>query len=167
MASSSSLSLLDARREPSSLSNPEEARAVHASMRWTIDFEAKKVRGSVEYTVEGPGNEFRVDTSGGLTISKALVDGEEVAMAYGPTSSVFGTPVAVPLSSSSLGTRSSQVKFEYETGEGCTAAQWLDKEQTGSKRYPFFLYPVPGDPCEVAVAVPGRSWGEVYVGRDS
>jgi len=108
-------------------------------MRWTIDFEAKKVRGSVEYTVEGPGNEFRVDTSGGLTISKALVDGEEVAMAYGPTSSVFGTPVAVPLSSSSLGTRSSQVKFEYETGEGCTAAQWLDKEQTGSKRYPFFF----------------------------
>ena len=128
----------DERVEPSSLSNPLEARVVHGDFEWVIDFEAKKLRGSVTYSVEkvvDDAKEVRFDTSGGLKIFKTLVDGKEVALKIGEKHSVFGTVVSVPLGKK----KKCEVKFEYETGDECTAAQWLEPEQTDSKKYPFMF----------------------------
>lgn len=119
--------------DPSSLSNTKEAWTTHLSLEWTLDFEKKRIFGRARHTVKKSvgASTFVVDTSGGLRITKATVDGVPVEPSLGKTHPVFGTPVSVPVGET--------VEYEYETGDECTAAQWLDAAQTADKEFPFLF----------------------------
>ncbi|KAH8044532.1 epoxide hydrolase [Aureococcus anophagefferens] len=81
---------------------------------------------------------FVVDTHGGLTISKAYVDDEEVAVTLGAPHDVFGVAASVPLQIKKVGDLH-KVRFEYATGNACSAAQWLEPAQTAGKTRPYLF----------------------------
>ena len=129
------------RVESSSQSNWTEAVAKHASLEWLVDFRRETLRGAVTYEVKVLGDfvsKFVVDTHGGLAISRALVDNVEVEVSYGPVHEVFGIAASVPLRPKGVGALH-KVRFEYETGGECSAAQWLGPEQTAGKTRPYLF----------------------------
>mmetsp|Transcript_7395 Transcript_7395/g.10280 ORF Transcript_7395/g.10280 Transcript_7395/m.10280 type:complete len:661 (+) Transcript_7395:1869-3851(+) len=127
----------DERKEASSQSNYLEAWAEHMELELLIDFDQKKLRGSVIFHVVRSSrqvNEFIVDTSGGLNILGASVDGKTTVVKWQPEHPVFGRAAAVALDAA----EKNQVRFEFETGNKCSGAQWLTAEQTQAKM-PFLF----------------------------
>ena len=84
---------------------------------------------------------FVVDTSGGLEISRAFVDGVEVPIALGVPHAVLGVAasVALPARAAPGVHRPRFVRLEYSTGARCSAAQWLENEQTADKKRPYLF----------------------------
>lgn len=126
--------------ETSSQSNWTSAVAKHMSLEWRVDFAAETLSGAVTYEVATLKQcaAFVVDTHGGLTISKAYVDDEEVAVTLGAPHDVFGVAASVPLQIKKVGDLH-KVRFEYATGNACSAAQWLEPAQTAGKTRPYLF----------------------------
>ena len=126
--------------ETSSQSNWTSAVAKHMSLEWRVDFAAETLSGAVTYEVTTLKQcaAFVVDTHGGLTISRAYVDDEEVAVTLGAPHDVFGVAASVPLQIKDVGALH-KVRFEYATGAACSAAQWLEPAQTAGKTRPYLF----------------------------
>jgi len=129
-------------REPTSLSNFQDAQAVHVSLALRVDFDTKVLSGTATLSVvarkEGV-SELVLDTSA-IQIDAVRIDGDAVDFQFGEKHAAFGTPLQVSLPSNVRGKgKEFDVEVDYMTaaGSACSALQWLSPEQTAGKKHPY------------------------------
>ncbi len=122
--------------DKSSFANTSEAIVKHMHMVLQVDFDQKKVKGSVAYTLQQEASRLVLD-SRNLSIHR-VVDSKgndlpfEVLKADG-FPEVFGTPLQISNMATPV------VTVHYETTPNSEAIQFLSKEQTVGKDYPFLF----------------------------
>ncbi|KAF9040606.1 leukotriene-A4 hydrolase [Panaeolus papilionaceus] len=122
-------------------SNYLEISTDHVTFDWKVDFERKTIGGSAEHLlkVKKQGVDKVVFDTGDLNISSVLVNAESVKFELKPKDPVLGSALHVPLPEGLESGSSVNVRVEYRTTEGATALQWLTKEQTQGKRFPYLF----------------------------
>lgn len=127
-------------------SNASEVKFKHLSLDVNVSFEQKQIAGSATWTFA---NENKVDVlkldTYDLTIDSVKVNGEIVQYELGEFNEHLGTALSIPVKEGS-----DKVTIYYKTGEGATALQWMEPQQTLSKKHPF-LY-------TQSEAIYARSW---------
>jgi leukotriene A-4 hydrolase/aminopeptidase len=140
-------------RDLHSNSNPEHVRVRHIDLNLDVDFERQAIRGIVTLTVERTSSDLKqaliLDTRD-LRISKVetSTDGKAFASApfqIGKTDPMLGAALTV-----SLPEKVQYVRITYATGVRASGLQWLQREQTVTKKQPF-LY-------TQSQAIHARSW---------
>lgn len=119
-----------------SFGNADEVRTKHLHLDLKVDFQKKKLEGTVTHDIERVGSDsvMVLDTRG-LHIDEVWLDNHEPArFSTGAFDSLFGTPVQVQLKS---GTR--KVSLRYHTDSSAEALQWLNPAQTHDRRHPFLF----------------------------
>ncbi len=124
--------------DPHSFSRPDISSVKHLDLDLKVDFDKKSIEGIACYELnESPDNELILDNIG-LNIYKVeLNDGfqnEEVAFEFLASDSILGKALKIPLKS---GTK--KVCIQYSTGSEAVALQWIPKEQTQNKQFPFLF----------------------------
>ncbi len=141
-------------RDVHGLGNPETTRVVAVALDLTVDFEARKLRGTATIAFERaqgspPDAPLMLDTRA-LLIKK--VNGETAAGEFEPAEFELGP--ADPILGARLtikpGAGVKRVRIEYETSPGATALQWLPAPLTAGKKHPFLF--------SQSEAIHARSW---------
>lgn len=130
--------------DPSTLSNYQSFNVKHTNLTYRIDWPKKKLFGSVDYTLsvkEGLSQapkEIVLDTSF-LDIHDAKIDGVKVSFdPSAPRVEPLGGSLKVDLSQKTSGT-DFVLSVSFNTTEKVTALQWLEPEQTASKKAPYLF----------------------------
>ncbi|KAF1730406.1 Leukotriene A-4 hydrolase [Beauveria bassiana] len=139
-----------AQRDPTTLSNYGLWRTRHTAVDFYIDFERKRLRGSVTLRLESqtdaaPGSAEVVLDTRFVHVSGARVDGADAAWELKPHQEPLGAPLHVTLPDTadtaaavSKG-RTIELTLDVETTERCTALQWLTPAQTSNKKHPYMF----------------------------
>ncbi|CAA7267762.1 unnamed protein product [Cyclocybe aegerita] len=127
--------------DTASRSNPYEIATEHVTFDWTADFDAKVIRGSAlhDLKVKKDGVKEIIFDTADLYISSILLDGKPTQYELKPKDPVTGSALHIPLPAGLKEGESVKVKVEYKTTEEGTALQWLDKEQTQGKKFPYLF----------------------------
>jgi leukotriene-A4 hydrolase len=130
------------RVDRTTLSNCEEVRWQSLHLELAVDFDASTLTGTASMEVEvlkAGSNEFVLDTKD-LKIQSVKVDGTDSEWEVDDTVGPFGQPLRIPVPSSkqTAGGRF-DVTIGYSTSPEASACQWLPKEQTGGKKYPYLF----------------------------
>ncbi|KAK0431183.1 hypothetical protein EV421DRAFT_1854688 [Armillaria borealis] len=127
--------------DPTTQSNYDEVYTEHVSLIWAIDWEVKTVSGEaihdLRVKVDGV-TEVIFDTAD-LDISKVSVQDEPVTYDVKGKHPVMGSALHVPLGGGLKAGSTVKVSVLYRTTKDCTALQWLDKEQTKGKQFPYLF----------------------------
>ena len=117
-----------------SASQPQLVRSTHLDLDLTVDFAAKRIRGSVTHTLEhlAPADRFIVDTRY-LEITGASVDGAPAHWSLGATTAL-GRALTIDITPDSK-----HVRIEYQTVPGSEALYWLEPPQTIGGISPFMF----------------------------
>jgi len=136
-------------RDIHSYANVNELKPESLHIDWTIDWDNKRILGSVTHHLQALTEVSRAifDTSF-LAVHSVLVDGQEASYRLNGRHGPLGEPLEVDIGARKAGERV-DVKINYATTSKCTALGWLSKEQTHTKKTPF-LY----SQCQ---AIHGRS----------
>ncbi|WFD44971.1 leukotriene-A4 hydrolase [Malassezia psittaci] len=121
-----------------SLSNLNELLPKRLHLDWFIDWENRRIHGSVTHT-------FRVlkqnttqaifDTSY-LAIDKVKVDGQPTKFELKERCDALGQPLVIELGKREKDAEV-EIQISYSTTDQCTALGWLAREQTHAKTNPF------------------------------
>ncbi|KAM3511846.1 hypothetical protein MY11210_004537 [Beauveria gryllotalpidicola] len=135
-------------RDPTTLSNYGLWRTRHTAVDFHIDFERKRLRGSVALRLESqtdaaPGSAEVVLDTRFVDVKGARVDGADAAWELKPHEEPLGAPLHVALPDAvavavSKG-RTIELALDVETTERCTALQWLTPAQTSNKKHPYMF----------------------------
>ncbi|KAJ0389078.1 hypothetical protein ATCC90586_010795 [Pythium insidiosum] len=111
---------------------------VFTHLQWTIDidFDARRLVGTAEYSLELKNKDVRsvvLDTHH-LSVSKASVDGQDAAFELLPEHEVFGRALVIPITADAK-----TVKVHYATTDASSGLQWLAKELTAGKTHPYLF----------------------------
>jgi aminopeptidase N len=123
-------------RDLHSFSRPDQIRVTHAVLDWTVDFDARQVRGSLTWNVKRApdveGEPLVLDTKG-LTIESVVSGtGRPLTFELGTTDDLLGTPLLIAMDPGD-----DEVTIVYHTGPQASALQWLTPEQTAGRKHPF------------------------------
>jgi leukotriene-A4 hydrolase len=137
--------------DPHSLANPEAVRPTHLSLDLTVDFEARRVHGSVELTLDyakDAGAHVLALDSQDLEITRVTDPATGATLAFGlePPVPILGRRLSITLPEP----RPGHVRIEYRTGANAGALQWLEARQTTSGKRPFLF--------TQSEAIYARSW---------
>ncbi len=116
------------------LSNYLEVRTKHLHLDIEVDFENKRIFGTVTHTIENITSAEQVvfDTKG-LNILNVKLNGEEnTEFTMGDYDELLGTPLFVGINENT-----ETVTIKYETTEKTEALDWLVASQTAGKKQPF------------------------------
>ena len=112
----------------------------HIVIDWTVDFETKRLKGSVEHTIEvlKEGTATVDFDSSKLVVEKVTVDGADTTFTVAEPHACLGQKisVAIPENKRSIGTKL-QVFFLYACDPEASAIQWLDKDATKGGTHPY------------------------------
>lgn len=127
--------------DPSTLSNYQSFVVKHTDLKYSVDWPKKKLLGTVQYKLSVRPNhspkEVVLDTSF-LDIHSAQIDGKDASFdANTPRVEPLGNTVKVALS----GDLADEfvLSLSFNTTEKVTALQWLEPEQTASKKAPYLF----------------------------
>ncbi|KAK3683059.1 Leucyl aminopeptidase yscIV [Vermiconidia calcicola] len=131
-------------RDPNTLSNYNAWRTKHTKADYEIDFDAKRLKGIIELTLERLAKGERkiiLDTSY-LDISGVAIGG--LRAKYNLASSriePYGSPLTIEVEERHASFRQSEltVQIFVQTTNDCTALQWLTPEQTTNKKHPYMF----------------------------
>jgi leukotriene A-4 hydrolase/aminopeptidase len=143
----------EAERDHHSYANPEHIRVRHVALDLDVSFERRILSGSATLTVERTSADRTqplILDSRRLRISKvecAAADGDfkRAPFEVGREDAILGAPLTIRVPA--------DVKFvrlHYSTRPGASGLQWLDREQTASKKSPFLF--------TQSEAIHARSW---------
>jgi aminopeptidase N len=142
-----------AQRDHHSHANPEHVRVRHLDLDLEVLFERRVLKGEAILTVERTSPDTKqplvLDTRQ-LRVEKidASADGRtyaDAAFELGKADPVLGQPLTVRLPE-----QVHSVRIRYTTSPQAAALQWLDREQTATKRHPFLF--------TQSQAIEARSW---------
>jgi aminopeptidase N len=113
---------------------PERVRVTHVSLDLALEFDARRIAGSVELELvrADPAAPLRLDAQGLEILGVRGSDGGERAFELGPVEPVRGSPLVVELAPLDR-----QVRIDYRTTDKADALQWLSPEQTAGGSRPF------------------------------
>ncbi|CAL1696869.1 unnamed protein product [Somion occarium] len=127
--------------DPTSQANFLQIASEHIDFDWTIDFNAKLISGSATHTFvvkEDDVKEVIVDTQA-LDLGKIEVEGQDVDYTVDPKHPVMGSALHIPLPAGLKSGSKVTATIHYKTTKDCTALQFLAKEQTQGKTFPFLF----------------------------
>lgn len=129
-----------------SYAKPLQARVTHVALDLAIDFEAKRIGGTVTLDIEAKpdAKEIILDDRGLEIETVSDQDGKPLAYKVGAADPNLGAPLSIALNN----TRKIAIKYKAPADSG--ALQWLDASQTAGKKYPFLL--------SQGQAIENRSW---------
>lgn len=118
-----------------SSSNFNDVQSTHLHLELKVDFNNKKLIGSVTHEI----NQLKQSTEvvfdmKSLYVSKVEVDDEEVVYQVSEINDLLGSALTVPINN-----KSERVKIFYETKREAEALMWLNPMQTKGKRAPFLF----------------------------
>ncbi|OQR87223.1 leukotriene A4 hydrolase [Achlya hypogyna] len=129
-----------ARVDKHTLANIEAISVLSIDLHLAADFGRSALHGYVDIEAEvlAPTTEFILDTRA-LYIQSASIDGAPVLKKQ-IDDAVFGTALhlALPADVQAVGTKFT-ARIHYETTPESSAIQWLPKEQTADKKYPYLF----------------------------
>ncbi|KAK1070613.1 Leucyl aminopeptidase yscIV [Friedmanniomyces endolithicus] len=131
------------RRDPNTLANYNEWMTTDTTADFTIDFDAKRLKGSVHLTLENLAKDSRqiiLDTSF-LEVSSVRAN-DETAEYQLAASRVepYGTPLTISLPAKTEPSKSNvTLSIDVATTKDCTALQWLTPAQTSNKKHPYIF----------------------------
>ncbi|KAJ7746548.1 peptidase family M1-domain-containing protein [Mycena metata] len=127
--------------DPTTQSNYSQIASKHVAFDWTLDFTNQVIAGSATHhlnvLVDGV-SELILDTSD-LEIDRAEVEGSLVQHELKPKHAVMGSALHIPLPEGLKSGTSINVAVFYKTTKDSTALQWLEKEQTQGKSFPYLF----------------------------
>jgi leukotriene-A4 hydrolase len=133
-------------KDKNTLSNYQAVKTQHLKLQWNVDFENHVLDGWAEHTMVilqpgVPSSRAIFDTSSGLRVHKAEVNGVEAAFKFGAPHAIFGTPLEVSLTTAGLLNKGNTVvvRIHYTTTPTASACQWLPPAQTAGKKHPYLF----------------------------
>lgn len=146
MTASSSSRLLA--RDPSSLSNPDEAHITHLFWDASINFDQQIIIAKATYTIQISADDpstvksIKLDTAH-LDIHSVLINDSPATFSLtvpDPHKLHLGSCLEIPLLLANNNTQSTlTLTIAYTTTKSCSAAQWLPPAQTAGKVYPYMF----------------------------
>ncbi|EIW81415.1 leukotriene-A4 hydrolase [Coniophora puteana RWD-64-598 SS2] len=146
-------------RDPTTFSNYWQIATEHIDFSWSVDFQKRVITGSAVHKLkvkddgvkevifdvlaldvhsvevnENPTTEAKEPC---LVLSSQL-DALSLQYEIKHNDKVMGSALHIPLSVPAVGSVV-EVKIAYSTTKDCTALQWLEKEQTQGKKFPFLF----------------------------
>ncbi|KAI5833346.1 zincin [Schizophyllum commune Tattone D] len=141
MPSAGITTLATADVDPTTQSNYLAVASQHVHFDWDVDFENEVLAGSSTHDVrvlqDGVG-EVIFDTLD-LDIESATVDGVDAIYEIKPKHQVMGSALHITFPIKYEVNALVKVKITYKTQKQCLALQWLDKEQTQGKQFPYLF----------------------------
>lgn len=128
--------------DPSTLSNYTNFKFHPTVLTFDIDFEAKRVSGTVTYTLDNiTGTDAIVLDTAELRILDVKVNGHDASFTVGDQVGPLGRPLTVDLEghTSSANNGPIELAIAFKTSEKCTALQFLDKAATDGKVAPYLF----------------------------
>ncbi|KIM81710.1 hypothetical protein PILCRDRAFT_821059 [Piloderma croceum F 1598] len=127
--------------DPTSQSNYLQISTEHVYFDWNVDFQQKVISGFAVHNliVKQDGVREVVFDTADLAVESAEIHGQIVAYELKPKDAVMGSALHIPLPSDLKSGSSISVKVTYKTTKDCTALQWLEKEQTQGKTFPYLF----------------------------
>ncbi|OSD05714.1 hypothetical protein PYCCODRAFT_1465050 [Trametes coccinea BRFM310] len=127
--------------DPTTQANWQDVASEHVDFDWTVDFAKETISGSVTHTLVWRKPDVRevIFDAQALDIQKVLVEDKPGEFSLGPKHEVMGVPLKVVLPADRAVGDKIRVQIFYSTTKDCTALQWLDKEQTQGKTFPFLF----------------------------
>lgn len=122
-----------ARQDPHSYADLEQGITEHVNLDLVIDFDSKRILGSVRLRLTKPiQGVFDLDTRA-LTIGSCHTgDGLEIPRNLDDDDPIFGSRLRLDLPK-----RTEEITIDFETTDGSTALDWLAPEQTAGRRLPY------------------------------
>ncbi|EJD04497.1 uncharacterized protein FOMMEDRAFT_107254 [Fomitiporia mediterranea MF3/22] len=127
--------------DPTTQSNYLSIATKHVALDWTLDFNQKIISGSATHkliVIDEAVKEVVFD-SGGLDITSAEVAGNQVTFKLDERHPVMGSALHIPFSEPLHKGENVEVKITYKTATDAVALQFLDKEQTQGKKFPYLF----------------------------
>ncbi|KAJ3808139.1 peptidase family M1-domain-containing protein [Lentinula aff. lateritia] len=127
--------------DPTSQANYTEIATEHVSFKWTIDFANQKIAGSATHdlrVLKDDIGEVIFDTAD-LVLDSVEVEGKSASYEVKPKHPIMGSALHIPLPSGLKSGSLIKATIKYETTKECTALQWLAKEQTQGKSFPYLF----------------------------
>ena len=123
---------------PHSFARPDQVAIKHLHLDLKVDFETKKLSGSVQLTLDRKKdtNYVILDTNGIDVVSVTIADGKKLEWEFGKGVAKLGRPLNIDLPSDKS---SNVVKISYSSRPSAEAVQWLSPEQTTDKKQPFLF----------------------------
>ncbi|KAK3648952.1 Leucyl aminopeptidase yscIV [Elasticomyces elasticus] len=129
-------------RDPNTLANYNAWRTKHTVADFEIDFDAKRLKGTVHLTLDRLASNSKqviLDTSF-LDVSSVKANDEKADFQLA-TSRVepYGTPLTITLPGNTSNASDVKLSIEVATTKDCTALQWLTPAQTSNKKHPYMF----------------------------
>lgn len=136
-----------AQRDPTTLSNYSLWRTRHTAVDFKLDFDNKRLQGTVTLTLESQADKQSADVvldTRFVKVNGARVDGADARFELKPHSDPLGAPlhIALPESVAAAGVAKGatiDLALDVETTDKCTALQWLTPAQTSNKKHPYMF----------------------------
>ncbi|KAF2725755.1 leukotriene A-4 hydrol [Polychaeton citri CBS 116435] len=131
-------------KDPNTLSNYNAWRTSNTVANLTVDFGTKRLKGSVELTLQKLTRDERkiiLDTSF-LSIAGVRVGGRKAPWSLADSrTEPYGSPLMITVPEDSDEEQSSELKVEIDiaTTDKCTALQWFSPAQTSNKKHPYMF----------------------------
>jgi len=148
--------LIEPGRDYHSYANASRVRIRHLDLELQADFEARRLSGAVDLTVErlDPGERTLVLDTRDLTVRKvwlvrSATDLVPLGFTLGPRDGELGQPLRIELPVDDMA-RKLVVRISYQTQPQASGLQWLAPELTAGKTHPFLM--------TQSQAIHARSW---------
>jgi leukotriene-A4 hydrolase len=129
-------------RDPNTLSNYHNFVTRHTCADFVINFEKKRLEGSVvlalESLTDAETKEVVLDTSY-LDISEITVGSEKVDWKVQDRVTPYGSPLKIELKEGIPKGKTINIGIKVSTTDQCTALQWLTPAQTSNKKHPYMF----------------------------
>lgn len=124
--------------DPHSFSNPEQSKVLHLDLDLNLNFDSNQIHGIVKlHLAPKHGDTLVLDNMDLEILEVQLLQGNTNSQANFyqlPKDPVLGSALVIPLNAST-----EIVQITYKSSPDARALQWLPKEQTLSKKYPFLF----------------------------
>jgi leukotriene-A4 hydrolase len=121
--------------DPNSASNFNDFQTKHLSLDWNVDFNRSVIQGKAKLsikTINPSAPQIKLDGLG-LDVKSVSSDGNPLKFVV--TKDKFGEVLSI----SAPRSESFDLIIDYETGDQCSAVQWLKPEQTSGGKHPYLF----------------------------
>ncbi|XP_006454850.1 hypothetical protein AGABI2DRAFT_198496 [Agaricus bisporus var. bisporus H97] len=127
--------------DPTTQSNYDKVATEHVEFDWRLDFENRIIQGSAvhQLTIKAENVHEAIFDTNDLTIDGVSIEGKATSFDLKPKHEVMGSALHVSLPSGLSKGAKLRVQIQYQTSPNSMALQWLEKEQTQGKQFPYLF----------------------------